>query len=165
MALKHGTVNVRISKRILWFNSEAYPLSNITRANTLTWEPRRGPAIKTYAFSVFCWVVFAGVVSSAAPVAVATVVDLVVLAWLVWKTVRLVEFLKLRLYELHVETAAGSNRALVSNRPEIVGEIAYQITDAINNPHAEFQKTVQNFHVNDSNVNFGTAQTVGNVVR
>ncbi|MGH3876242.1 MAG: DUF6232 family protein [Actinophytocola sp.] len=164
MALKHETVDVRISQRILWFGSEAYPVLNITRTKTLKIEPDRGAAIKKYVFSVLLWVLFAGIVSSVAPTAAVVVVDVVVLAWLVVKTMRLVELLKIVLYELNIETAAGSHRGLVSDRSEVVFEIAGRITDAINNPHAEFQMKVENIHAGD-NINFGTAQNVGSTVR
>jgi len=166
MRFKHESVDVRISRRILWFNSEAYPLAHITRTNTLTWEPKRGTAIKKYVYSVLMWVLIAGLVSSAAPVAAAVVVDVAVVTWLVVKTIRFVKFLQVKLYELVIETAAGSNRALISDRAGVVVEIANQITDALNNPMAEYQIRVDNLQVGNGDIiNVGGTNNAGKVVQ
>jgi hypothetical protein len=89
---------------------------------------------------------------------------LAALAWLAYKTVKLADFLKIELYELVIETAAGSHRGLVSNGGDMVGDLAIRITDAINNPAAEFQMRVENIHVGD-NVNTYGDYSVGKAVR
>jgi hypothetical protein len=125
MSIQHESINVRVSKRILWFGSEAYPLHNITRTNTLKLVPKRGVAIKRYL---------------------------------------LVEFLNLTRHELVIETAAGSHRGLVSNSRNVVHDLAFRITDAINNPLAEFQMRVENFQVGDNVTMFGD-HNIGKAVR
>jgi hypothetical protein len=82
----------------------------------------------------------------------------------VYRTIKLVEFLNLRLHELTIETAGGSHRGLVSDNGEVVTDLAIRITDAINNPLAEFQMQVENFHVGD-NVNMSGDNNVGKEVR
>lgn len=165
MSLKREPINVRVSKRILWFGSEAYPLPNITRTNTLKIEPRRGLLIRRYVISVAMWVVVAGIVLSVVPGTTAVLAGLGVVGWLAFKTIRLVELLKIRLYELVIETAAGSHRGLVTDNREVVHELIARITDAIDNPLAEFAMQVENFKIGDNNnINFSGQQNVNNPI-
>ncbi|MGB3443237.1 MAG: DUF6232 family protein [Actinophytocola sp.] len=163
MSVKHDVIDVRVSKRILWFGSEAYPLPNITRTNTLKWEPNRPVAIRRFVISTLAWLFAASIVATATPGGLSAIVFVGVVAWRVYRLVKLIEFLNLTLYELVIETAAGSNRGLVSADGQVVTDLSFRITDAINNPHAEFQQQVnivQNggemFHVSGSN-NVGKA--------
>ncbi|GAB1510294.1 DUF6232 family protein [Actinophytocola sp. KF-1] len=164
MALSHEAINVRVSQRILWFGSEAYPLPNITRTNTLTLQPNRGALIRQYVLSVLVTLFVMGIAGSAAPGSVAALVILGGLAWLAYRTYRLVELLKLTLYVLNIETAAGSHRGLTTDNPNVVADLQLRITDAINNPHAEFQMQVENFHVGDNFTMFGN-NTVSRAAR
>jgi hypothetical protein len=163
MALSHQAINVRVSQRILWFGSEAYPLPNITRTNTVTLEPNRGALIRGYVVTVLVTLFAMGIAGSAAPGSVAALVIVAGLAWLAWRTYRLVELLKLTLYVLDIETAAGSHRGLTTDDPHVVADLQVRITDAINNPHAEFQMQVENFQVGDSFTVYGN-NTVNNRV-
>jgi hypothetical protein len=164
LSIRHESINVRVSKRILWFGSEAYPLHNITRTNTLILTPNRGAAIKRYLLSVLLWLFLASVAAAAAPGALGVLMFVGALAWLVFKLVKLVDFLNLTLHELIVETAAGSHRGLVSNNRNVVHDLAFRITDAINNPLAEFQMRVENFQVGD-NVTMVGDHNIGKAVR
>jgi hypothetical protein len=160
---KTKTIDVRVSRRILWFDREAYPLHMITRTNSVALKAKPGLAIRTYATSVLPWFIPAVIVLAVGASWVITVpVIVTVLALLAVKTYRLIEFLNLRLYELEIETAAGSHRGLVSDDREVVYNLAVRITDAINNPQAEFQLRVENFHVGD-NVNMSGDHNVGKV--
>lgn len=150
MPLKHEPINVRVSQRILWFGSEAYPLLNITRTNTLELKPNRGAAIRKHVLSVLLWLFAATLVAAAAPGMVGGLAYAAAIAVIVVKTIKLVEFLNLALYELVIETAAGSHRGLVTNNPQVVTDLSIRITDAINNPYAEFQMQVENFHLGDN---------------
>lgn len=164
MSVTHETIDVRVSKRILWFGSEAYPLPNITRTNTLTLKPNRGAAIRAYVVSVAIWLTVAIVVLSVAPGFFSVLVLLAVLAWIAVKTRDLMELLKLTLYELVIETAAGSNRGLITKNSNVVADLSLRITDAINNPYAEFQMRVENYHVGDKISMFGD-NNLGKVAR
>lgn len=164
MSVTHETIDVRVSKRILWFGSEAYPLPNITKTNTLTLKPNRGAAIKAYVISVVIWLTVAIVILGIAPGFFSVLVLLAVLAWIAMKTVRLVELLNLTLYELVVETAAGSHRGLITKNSNVVADLAIRITDAIDNPYAEFQMRVENYHVGDKINMFGD-NNLGKVAR
>lgn len=164
MAVKHESIDVRVSKRILWFGSEAYPLPNITRTNTLKLEPNRGAAIRQYLVTVVVALFVIGIVASAAPGAISALVIVAGVGWIVFRTVKLVEFLKLTLYELVIETAAGSHRGLITADPAVVSDLSVRITDAIDNPQAEFQMQVENFQVGDNFSMFGN-NTVNKVAK
>jgi len=164
MSVTHETIDVRVSKRILWFGTEAYPLPNITRTNTQILKPNRGAAIRSYAISVAIWLTAAIIVLSAAPGVFSALVLIAVLAWIAMKTRNLIDLLKLTLHELVIETAAGSHRGLISKNGEVVAELSFRITDAINNPYAEFQMKVKNYHVGDQITMFGD-NNLGKVAR
>jgi hypothetical protein len=150
MSVTQETLDVRVSKRILWFGTEAYPLPNITKTSTHKLKVDRGAAIRRYAISVAIWLTAAIVVFSAAPGVFAVLALLAVLAWIAVKTIRLIELLKLRLHELVIQTAAGSHRGLISKNGNVVTDLSLRITDAINDPYAEFQMKVENYHVGDN---------------
>ena len=164
MSVSHETIDVRVSKRILWFGSEAYPLPNITRTNTLTLKPNRGATIRAYVVSVAIWLAVAFVILLAAPGFFSVLVLLAVLAWIAVKTRSLIELLNLTLYELVIETAAGSHRGLITKNGDVVTDLSIRITDAINNPYAEFQMKVKNYHVGDKINMFGD-NNLGKVAR
>jgi hypothetical protein len=155
MAFSHQAIDVRVSRRILWFGSEAYPLQNITRTGTLVLEPNRGAAIRQYVVTVLVTLFAMGIVGSAAPGSVAALGIVVGLAWLAYRTYRLVELLRITLYVLNIETAAGSHQGLTTDDPKVVADLQMRITEAINNPHAEFQMRVENFQVGDNFTMFG----------
>jgi Family of unknown function (DUF6232) len=160
---KSKTIDVRVSRRILWFDREAYPLHMITRTNSVTLKAKRGLAFRTFAISVLPWFVpaiIALAVGASRVIAIPLLVG--VLTLLAVKTFKLVRFLKLRLYELDIETAAGSHRALISDDRELVYDLAVRITDAINDPHAEFQLRVEKVHVGD-NITMSGEHSVGKV--
>lgn len=92
-------------------------------------------------------------------------VVVVVLVLIVVSTIRLIAALSKRtLYALVIETAGTPYRALVSTDGNLVTQLVHRIMDAINNPQAEFQFRVENFHVGDNFQQFGN-QNVGKVGR
>lgn len=162
MSVRREAIDVRVSQRILWFGSEAYPLHNITRTNTLKREPNRGAAIRRFVISSLLWLFGAGLMTGVAPGVVGILAFVGVLALIAVKAVRLVDYLNLTLYELLIETAAGSHRGLVTNNSNVVSDLAIRITDAINNPAVEFQMRVENFQIGD-NINMYGNQNTGKV--
>ena len=155
MSLRHESVDVRISQQILWFGDDAYPLHNITRTNSRTLRLNRGAAIRHYIRTAVLTLIAAAVVGSVVPAAAASLVGIGVLAWLAYKAYRLAEILKIELFELVIETAAGSHRGLISNNRALVADLSLKITDAINNPHAKFEMRVENIQVGDNFTNNG----------
>ena len=150
-------VNVRVSRRVLWIGSDAYPLQNIARAQTRELTLKNGSPVRNYFKAVVRWVILGVVVTIAlklAKVGSSGVFDLVwvvVLALLAISTIRLIAMLRKNrtYYALIIETAGTPNTALVSPDLNLVNQLVGQIMEAIDNPQAEFQVQVENFHVGD----------------
>src|SRR3954468_18322744 len=100
MSLRYESIDVRVSQRILWFGNEAYPLHNITRTNFLKLVPNRSAAIRSHLRTIVISLLVAAVLAAFAPRPPPTAIIVGVLAWLAYKTYKLVEFLKIELYEL-----------------------------------------------------------------
>lgn len=172
MSYKRSDIQVRVSRKILWVGSEAYPLHNIARAQTIKLVPKRSAAVGSYLGSViFCvaLAVAAGVVAAKAtglPSAGLTALhgaQLAALVLFLLSTVRLIMRLSQRaFYALIIETAGTPRRALVSPRRDEVTRLVDMIMDAIDNPYAEFKMTVESVHIGDKISMFGD-HSVGKV--
>lgn len=169
---KRETINVRVSRRVLWVGSEAYPLQNIARAQALKLTYKRPSPFANYIKALVRCAVL-GVIAivalklaklqSSQPI---NLVEVAVFALAVIATIRLIVALRKKrtYYALVIETAGTPNTALVSTDEGVVNQLVYQIMDAIDNPQAEFQMQVENFHVGDKIQQFGD-RNVGKVVR
>jgi hypothetical protein len=167
MSSNSNVINVRVSRRILWVGSEAYPLQNIARAQTLKLVPQRGAPFRGYLKAVTGLVILDIAATIVLKVAASkitgfpdsrfkTLLQLVVLASVAISTIRLIlALLKRTYYALIIETAGTPRAALVSTDENLVSSLVYQIMDAIDNPQAEFQVQVENFHVGDKIQQFG----------
>ena len=162
MFQKSELTKVSVSRRILWVGAEAYPLRNIARAQAIELPPQRGTAIRRYLGAViFC--VILGVVAAVAATKLTTVasvpssaftalhgVEIAAVALIAISTIRLLVKLSARtLYALVIETAGTPFAALVSTERNRVIELVRMIMDAIDNPEADWNLTVENFHVGD----------------
>jgi hypothetical protein len=160
VSYKREVIDIEVSRRILWVGAEAYPLHNIARAQTVKLVPNRALALARYIRAIALWVVL-GLVAMI--VTQNELVAAVVLVLIVANTVRLITKLSAAtFYALVIETAGTPYRALVSTDENLVTHIVHEIMDAINNPQAEFQFQVENFHVGDKIEQFGN-QNVGKV--
>ncbi|QNP72584.1 hypothetical protein IAG44_26260 [Streptomyces roseirectus] len=144
---------------ILWVGAEAYPLHNIARATTVRIRPRRMAALGQFLAYALLLVVVSGVITEAARhgelnnADSGAVTDLVLLLDAVIGgilVIRLVSVLVTPVYHaLVIETAGTPYTALVSTDKTIVSRLVFQIMDAIDNPEAEFQVSVENYHIGD----------------
>lgn len=168
MSYKREVIDVRVSRRILWVGAEAYPLHNIARAQTIKLVVNRGAAIRSFVKSLLLWAILgaAGVLAINAAGSNSTntsnitnarnavvAVALLMVGVSLFKLVRTLSTRKL--YALVIETAGTPRTALVGTDENVVGRLVYQIMDAIDNPQAEFQLRVENFHVGDKIQQFG----------
>lgn len=167
MSYKREVIDVRVSQRILWVGTEAYPLHNIARAQTIKLVPKRGQALKALTLWVFLGAVTVGI-TNAVDVTFGVVgfaVAGVTLALIAISAIRLmVALLTPTFYALVIETAGTPYKALVGTDENLVIHIVHRIMAAINNPQAEFQFRVENFHVGDKIEQFGN-HNVGKVSR
>ncbi|WP_416975255.1 DUF6232 family protein [Streptomyces sp. 4F14] len=158
---KREVINVRVSRRILWVGAEAYPLHNIARATTVRIVPRRMVSLGQFLACALALVVVSGVIVAAAS-AVSELVLLVDIAIGSVLVFRLVSILVRPVYHaLVIETAGTPYTALVSTDKAIVSRLVFQIMDAIDNPEAEFQIQVENYHIGDKINMVGGRNNVG----
>ena len=93
------------------------------------------------------------------------VIIVVVVALIVISTIRVIAvFLRPTFYALDIETAGTPRTVLVSTDGSQVMQLVHMIMDSIDNPQADFQLQVENFHVGDKIQQFGN-QNVGKVSR
>lgn len=166
-------INVKISRRVLWIGSDAYPLQNIARAQTLTITPPRQTPIKEYLKAAVGWIIL-GIVVTVALTFVglhnSTAVGLlwiIILVVLVVRTFRLISALRNKsknYYALIIETAGTPNTALISPDANVVIELVHEIMDAIDNPQAEYSQQVTNVHLGDKINQFGNSN-IGKISR
>lgn len=159
----NNAVEVRISKRVLWVGSEAYPLQNIARAQAVRVTPKSRWTGKSLA-AVGClgflalWLIVGLAAAARSPAVILLVVALVVAAIIVALSRRK----KAPYYALIIETSGNPRRALVSTDGAKVGNLVQEIMDAIDNPEAEFQTVVHNVQYGDNFVQVGD-RNVGKV--
>ncbi|GCD39464.1 hypothetical protein OEIGOIKO_07297 [Streptomyces chrestomyceticus JCM 4735] len=172
MFYKREVINVQVSRRILWVGAAAYPLHNIACVTTTELKPRLWLILKRvgpWGFAVCA--VFMGMVlySTGGSVALVTLVGPPVLAGVAVLVISLLVRLTMAvtrstLHRLNIETAGAPYAVLTSPDKNLVAQISHSIMDAIDNPQAEFQFQVENFHVGDSIKQFGN-QNTGKVTR
>lgn len=149
-------VDVRISRRVLWIDSNAYPLHNIARAQTIRITPRHETPMKDYKRAAVIWLIVGGALTILLAATGVRGSALIVLIWIVilillaMRTIRLFRELREKtFFALVIETAGTSRTALVSTDEDLMSELVYQIMDAIDNPKAEYQVQIENFHIGD----------------
>jgi len=161
-----GSVDLRVSKRLLWVAGAVYPLQNVARVYTLTVRPRRRDATVSFCKNVVLTLAVAvaftmlGAVTALGSVNLAgwmvLLVWLVTLAALIYFLVELITVLSAQPhYVLAVETSGASTAVVTSADPQqlnwLVGRIAY----AIENPETEFQVRVDSITISPKNYYFG----------
>ncbi len=153
MPMTREPIDVRVSEGILRFGARSVPLRTVRRATTTELEPDRRATVRAYALNVAKWLIPAAVVAFVSPEAVEALVNLVALIWFTISTVRLAGHLRLTLHELTVETTTGTHRVLLGTDPRALAEIAFRITDAIQDPTVEFHLHAQTIHHTDTRPN------------
>jgi hypothetical protein len=158
-----NSINIRISKRVLWVGAEAYPLQNIARAQAVKMIPKSPWTGKSRALGgclgfIAFWIIVAlsAAMHSAGPVLfVAAVIVAAVIVTLARRK-------KQPYYALIIETSGNPSRALVSTDGAKVGNLVQEIMGAIDNPEAEFQTVVHNVQYGDNFMQVGD-RNVGKV--
>lgn len=139
MSIAREPVEIRACNGMLWIGQNAFPLHTLTRATTAELTPDRTAAVRHYAVTVASGLFPATIVSALTPEIVSALITTTALTWFTIRTIRLIQLLRATLHELTIETTRGRHRALVSDNRRAVSDLAFRITDAINNPHTEFR--------------------------
>ncbi|EFG04231.1 Hypothetical protein SCLAV_p0744 (plasmid) [Streptomyces clavuligerus] len=163
------SIDIRVSKRLLWIGGAAYPLHNIARVYTYTLNPRRKEAVLRFfrrvgiTLAVTAALTLLGGTIAALAQGEETPATLLGLMWLAsgaFMIYALVDMIAVLTAQPHfvlgVETA-GASTAVVSGRDHgQLRQLVHLISDAIENPQAEFQVRVERLVISSpSNYYFG----------
>jgi hypothetical protein len=160
VSYKREVIDVAVSRQVLWVGTEAYPLQNIARAQTLRLVPNRRVAVQHFAAAVVLEAVLgiaAAVALGLAPrlssapgydtahgVAAGALLLAVVLLFV--STFRLIAKLSGgTFYALLIETVGTPRSVLVSTNQRVVTGLVHQIMDTFDNPAATFHTEVENY--------------------
>jgi hypothetical protein len=158
------SVELRISKRLLWIGTAAYPLHNIARVYTLTLHPRRKEAVMRFLKRSGMIVAVAMLVTLPAIAGAALSGDGTFLALIWFVAVGLWIFCLVDMiivlsapshYVLAVETNGASTGVVTSRHPHYLNQLVGQISHAIDHPDTEFQVTVESINISPSHYYFG----------
>ncbi|MFD7921376.1 DUF6232 family protein [Streptomyces sp. NPDC059740] len=161
----HGSVEMRISKRLLWVGDAAYPLHNIARIHTFTLLPRRQEAVTRFLKRVgltlpalFFTTLMVGLatLTSDSGDTFLTLIWLVGVAALIYYLADLIIVLMAPShYVLAVETSGPSTAVVTSQNPGHLRQLAQYLANALENPDTEFHVQVETITFNPQNYYFG----------
>jgi Family of unknown function (DUF6232) len=160
------SVDLTISKRLLWVNGACYPLENIARVYTLTIHPRRKEAVVrflkraailaavTVALSIIGTLALMG--NEDAGNGLLTFVYLGAAGAGIYSFVEMMQVLSARPhFVLAVETSGPSQAVVTSRDPHLLVQLVGKIAHAIENPETEFQVKVETITISPKNYYFG----------
>jgi hypothetical protein len=146
VGIRHRDVEVRISRRTLWVDTQVYPLAHVTRVQPLEFKPRRGRVLRAYGREAGAWLglgfiglVFIGCLGNAVPPAAVTVYEILLLTALVAVSVRLIRRLTASpLHVLSIATSGSPHAAVASRDRDLIFDLAQRVVDAIDDPAMEY---------------------------
>jgi hypothetical protein len=141
MSITHKPIEVRLDNGTLWIGNDAYPLHTITRAIATEVQPERGAAVRQYAITATSWLFPATIASAVTPKAISALITITALTWFTLRTTNLVRYLRTTQHELIIETGTARHRALVSTDPRTIEDLAFRVTDAIQQPPKSINQT------------------------
>ena len=152
MKVKRKDVHVRISRRILWVGPQAYPLSHVVRVHPVELRLKRTAVLIEYGRRAGATIALAVLgliavpcVGRSLPVALWVAFWLIAGGLLTFHTVQLVRLLRLpKIYVLRVAMAGSEQAAVVSTDQAQIQDLTTQVTDAIDDPAAEYEVRVDN---------------------
>ncbi|RKN37478.1 DUF6232 family protein [Streptomyces hoynatensis] len=165
-------VDLRVSKRLLWVGGAYYPLHNITRVYTLTLHPRRGEAVTRFmrrlliiaALGLFLGLLAAVIDQSGGfgssqdngSADLIALVTFVAVVALIYSFVDMVGVLAAPArFVLAVETSGASTAVVAGRRPDQLRQLAWQISESIENPEANFRVRVDTVTISPKHYYFG----------
>ncbi|MER5707716.1 DUF6232 family protein [Streptomyces sp. NPDC042898] len=162
------SVDVSVSKRLLWVDGACYPLRNLARVHTYIVRPNRRAALMKFlawlAVSLLVLAVASGL-SDPDPYSGNDGLDMirfVVLAFLVYALVDMLIVVCGASHTVLAIATTGNPIALVTSREEaVLRDLVRRISDAIENPEAEFRVQVERLTLNMRNYTGDTVNMIG----
>ncbi|MFE0451056.1 DUF6232 family protein [Streptomyces sp. NPDC058914] len=161
-------MHLRVSKRLLWIGTAAYPLHNIARVYTLTLRPKRKDAVMRFlkraaaVTAVAIVLMLPGLpayIVSEGRSGTGTYMTFVWIAALGAGIYFLIEMISVlnapSQYVLAVETSGASTAVVTSQNPQHLDQLVGYISHAIEHPETEFQVTVERITLSPNHYYFG----------
>ncbi|MFJ8432138.1 DUF6232 family protein [Kitasatospora sp. NPDC094019] len=159
------SVDLRVSKRLLWVGGAAYPLHNIVRVYSFVLLPRRAEAVRLFARQAVQAVTLAllAVVGAAFPFGVGEDVEplkvpvlVVALLWAGYGFVAMFVVLAAPSMPVLAVDTAGNATALVGTADRAgLAEAVRILSHALENPEAEIALTIRSLTVKTGNYHYG----------
>lgn len=166
------SIDLLISKRLLWIGGAVYPIHNVIRVHTFWLQPRRKEAVMRFLKRfMLLWALCLGVLILSGLTSLATlnpdstlekIADilmevfgygsLVALAYIFMEMVTVL--LSRPRYALGIDMS-GPSTAVVTGHPEALNQLVGRIAYAIENPETEFWTKVSTLSLNMKNYYFG----------
>ncbi|MEK2493882.1 DUF6232 family protein [Kitasatospora purpeofusca] len=164
-AVLTGSVDLRVSKRLLWVGGAAYPLHNIVRVHAFVLLPKRKEAVLRFARQLVQSLTLAllAVVGASFPFGLGEDVEpfkgpALVVA-LLWAGYGLVEMLRVvaapPVPVLAVDTAGNATALVGTADQRRLREMVRLLSHALENPEFEVELSVRSLTVNAGNYHFG----------
>ncbi|MFI9748335.1 DUF6232 family protein [Streptomyces sp. NPDC052494] len=153
-----------VSKRLLWVNGACYPLRNLARVHTFIVQPARGAAMMTFLKRLIPTLLVLAVVGAFEEDSGESLdfIRFLCLAFLVYALVDLLIVLFGASYSVLAIETTGEPKALVTSREKaVLVDLVRRISDAIENPDAEFRVRVERLTVNMRNYTGDTVNMIG----
>lgn len=150
MNLDKKNIEVRISKRVLWVGTSAFPLPMVTNVQPVEysinrWRLTRRVARRAVAAGALGFFVMLLLSCANAPAGALWVVLLATLAAVTYQIYHLVRGLNLPpLHVLRVQFAGSSRTAVASQDKAKIDELFRHVVDAIDNPAMEYAVWIEN---------------------
>ncbi|MEW2131956.1 DUF6232 family protein [Streptomyces sp. NPDC005435] len=160
-------LELRVSKRLLWIGTAAYPLHNITRVRTSMPQPRRREAVTRWlTYTAGTAVVAFLSTLPALPFLIGTGgqtgLGYLGFVWLIAFSAAVYFFIEaMRIwtappqYVLAVQTNSASAAVVTSPNPRYPDQLVGQISYAIEHPETEFQVVEERLTVSPASYHFG----------
>jgi hypothetical protein len=146
---------VRVSKRVLWVGSDAYPLQNIARAQVGTLRPEHGTPVRNYLKDLLRWIGLCVAIFIATAILGLHKADAYVIyvfvVLIVISTIRLARALdqerkKRPYYLLLLQTSGDPRTVLASTDQDQIYELVRVIMEAIDNAAIAYQNWISNHY-------------------
>lgn len=154
MRVRHKYVEVRIAKRTLWVEDQAYPLSQIAAVRPREFRPRRARMVMAYLRRAggslglgMAGLVVLGCLHGLIPGYATTVLAVAVTGLLGFNTFQLVQLLRRpTLYALSIATAGSTTAVVVTTDAQRIKDLAKHVVDAIENPAIDYAVHIDVIH-------------------
>lgn len=165
-----ASLDLTVTRRLLWVGGAVYPLQNVARVYTFTLHPRRKEAVLRFLkrtvitlLTAMAFTLFGGIASflsreEGAFAGTLQFVWVISAGGLIYFLVDMLTVVTASSHFVMAVESNGQSTALVTGRPDHLNQLVHQIAYAIENPDTELSVRVERLTIsNPSNYYFGNA--------